>query len=74
MLFFANLFWFVHDLTRLLQRIENICYLFILMGFIVTFSFAIQSGESIYDPRDEHNQIQARYLSLIRSYFILDIY
>ena len=35
---------------QLLQRVESIYYLFLLIRFIATFLFFIQSGELIYDP------------------------
>ena len=41
-------FLFLHDLMRLLQRIEGIYYLFLVIEFFV--AFFLQSGEPIYDP------------------------
>ena len=46
----SGFFLFLHDLTRLLQHIESIYYLFLLMRFIAAFLYFSQSGESIYDP------------------------
>ena len=40
----------LHDLTQLLQCIENICYLFLLMGLIVAFFIFNKSEEFMYDP------------------------
>ena len=60
-----DLFLLLHDLTQLLQHIENICYLFLLMGFIVPFY-------DFYNTINEHNQRQTRYFSFILNYF--DVY
>ena len=40
-------FKFLHDLSRLLQRIKNICYLFFLMGFIVVSFFILFNQENL---------------------------
>ena len=57
-----DLFLLLYDLTQLLQHIENICYLFLLMGFIVPFY-------DIYNTINEHYQRQTRYFSFILNYF-----
>ena len=49
MLFFQDFSLFLHDLTRLLQCIESIYYLF-CWWIYCSFLFFIQSWKSIYDP------------------------
>ena len=39
LLFVADLFWFLHDLTRMLQRVESICYLFVGRIYCCFFTF-----------------------------------
>ena len=51
MLFFMDLVIFFNNLMHLLEPIGNICYLLLLMEFIVGFLFFIQSEEYVYDSQ-----------------------
>ena len=39
LLFVVDLFWFLHDLRRMLQRVESICYLFVGRIYCCFFAF-----------------------------------
>ena len=80
MLFFQNFFQFLHDLTQLLQGIENI---FFIDGIYCCFFVFLSNQENlymihhdwdlyydIYNTINEYNQ--ALYLSVIPIFF--DIY
>ena len=67
---------FLHDLMRYLRHIENIYNHFLLMGFIVAFSFypslriyiwstMTQTFYGIFNTINEHNQRQNHHFSLM---------
>ena len=71
LLFFRDLFWFLHDLTRLLQRIESIA-IFLLIGFFCFLSnqdnLYMNHKNSdlfydIYNTINAHNWRQTYYFS-----------
>ena len=77
-------FLLLHDLTRMLQHIENIYYLFYWCNFLLLFCF-LSNQENVYmihhdshlfcdicNTINEYNWIQTHYLSSIPTYF--DIY
>ena len=77
-------FLFLHELTRLLQYIENICYFFYWWDLLLHFLFLSNQENlymthhdsdlinDIYNTINQHNQRQTHYLSYILNYF--DIY
>ena len=83
-LIFEDLFLFLHDVTRLLQRIENMCYLFYWWALLLLFCFLSNQENlytihhdsdlfyDIYNTIHEHNRRQTHYFSSILNYF--DIY
>ena len=62
MLLFVDLFLFLHNLTRLLQRIENICYLFYWWDFLLFFCIFLSNQENLYMINHDVNLI-LNYLS-----------
>ena len=83
MLLFQNFFLYLHDVMWLLQRIENICYLFYCWDLLLLFYF-LSSQENlymichnwnlfyhIYNIITKHNQRQTCHLLLIPNYFYL---
>ena len=76
--FFADLFLFLHDLTRLLQHIESSCCIFYWWDSLLLLSnqenlyMTLHKPNLFYDIYDtitEHNWRQTHYLSLVLNYF-----
>ena len=85
MLFFADPFLFLRNLTRLLQPIGNICYRFYWWSLLLLFWFSstqenlyiIHHGldlfYEIYNTVTEHNQRQTHSLSFIPIFLYISI-